>query len=450
MQILSAYLLETDPLSDDAAQSRVRAISDAIAEWLRSKGAVGLSAEGGKFKSLTADGNGEFKRDKHTTARGCIEDTRLDEFSRSGQIFTTRLTTVLWDDRLYVHCTLAVSNISSVVAPIPIDPRCPSIVRTLISQATDWKLNDTPLASAQARVLTGSAGGERLAEEISLPGRSLPTIVVSEIEGETLWPHLAERLAYDLTGLARVVRIDHEAAWVLSHQIGKLHSCYWGAVRLYWPPRRRPDGTGHFNSTVWTASELLSNDQDGKGLNRFRSTVRRQLMSIAALTITPPSAIRKIRDSIAKKQLEELEARSQPDSEELAIARLYIVENQDLKARLEQASTDLAKVGARAAMAEHALNQLKLAEVDKDDAQTEAAEDKGPSPGDTRYYKKTHSKPGFDVLVKVDGCGHSSWQSSTKADKAKSGLRRLFGKQDWNTLQHCGTCKGGGMWKVTW
>lgn len=450
MQILSAYLLETDTLSDDAAQPRVKAISAAIAEWLRSKGAVDPSAERGEFESLTADGNGRFKREQHTTARGWIEDTKLDEFSRGGQIFTTRLTTVLWDDRLYVHCTLAVSNISSVVAPIPTDPRCPSIVRTLISQATDWKLNKTPIASAQARVLTGSAGGELLAEEISLLGRSLPTIVVSEIEDETLWPRLAEELAYDLAGLARVVRIDDGATWALSDQIGKLHSCYRGAVRLYWPPRRRPDGTVHFNSTVWTASELLSNDQDGKGLNRFRSTVRRQLMSIAALTITPPSAIREIQDSIAKKRLEELEARSKPDSEELAIARLYIVENQDLKAQLEQVRNDLAKVGARADTAEHALSQLKSAEVDRDDTQTEALEDEAPSPGDTRFYKKTHSKGAYDVLVQVLDCGHSSWQGSAKADKAKKGLERLLGRDDWKNLQHCGACQGGGMWKVRW
>ena len=450
MQILCAYLLETDPLGDGAAQPRMKAISAAIDEWLRGKGAVDPSAERGEFESLTADGNGSFKREQHATARGWIDDTKLDEFSRGGQIFTTRLTTVLWDNRLYAHCTLAVSNTSSVVAPIPTDPRCPSIVRTLIDQAADWKLNNTAIASVHARVLTGNAGGEVLAGEICLLGRSLPTIVVSEIEDEMLWPQLAEQLAYDLAGLARVVRIDDGAAWALSDQIGKFHSCYRGAVRLYWPPGRRSDGAVYFNSTVWTASDLLSNDHDGKGLNRFRSTVRRQLMSIAALTITPPSAIREIQDSIAKKRLEELEARSKPDSEELAIARLYIVENQDLKAQLEQVRNDLAKTGARADAAEHALGQLKSAEVDREDMQDEAPEDENPSPGDTRFYKKTHSKVAFDVLVPVRDCGHSSWQSSAKADKAKKGLERLLGRDDWKNLQHCGTCQGGGMWKVRW
>jgi hypothetical protein len=450
MQILSAYLLETDPLTADLAQSRVQAALTAVIEWLRRKGASDPSAQSGQFVSLTADGGGRFKREQQQTNRGSIEDIKLEEFSRSGQVFTTRVATVLWDNRLYVYCTLAVSNTSSVIAPIAIDPRCPSIVRTLLSQSIDWKLNGTPVASVKPRTLVGSADGDLLANEISSLGRSLPTIVVSEIEGETLWPRIADELAYDLAGLARVVRINEEATWALSDRIGKLNSCYRGAVRLYWPPRLRNDSSVHFNSTVWTASVLLSNDNDGKGLNRFRSTVRRQLMAIAALTITPPSAIREIQNAVAQRRLDELEARSTPDSEELAIARLYIVENQDLKVQLEQARVDLARAGARADAAEHAMGQLKTAEIDQDDAQADPHEELAPTAGETRFYKKTHSKGAYDVLVQVPDCGHSSWQSSAKADKAKKGLERVLGTLDWKNLQHCGSCQGGGMWKVRW
>jgi hypothetical protein len=450
MQVLSAYLLETDALAETLVQQRVDVVLAAITQWLRGKGASDPEAVSGQFVSLTADGDGRFTREEQRADRGFIEEIRLDEFSRGGQTFTTRLTTVAWDRRLYIYSTLSVANSSSVVAPIPTDPRCPSIVRTLLALATDWKLNGTPIASAQPRDLIGDEGGRQLATEIQQLGRSLPIIAVSEIEGETLWPRLAEELAYDLAGLARVVRIDDEATWALSDQVGKLHSCYRGAVRLYWPPRRRADGSVHFNSTVWTASALLSNDNDGKGLNRFRSTVRRQLMSIAALTITPPSAIREIQDAVARKHLEDLEARSMPDSEELAIARLYIIENQELKAQLEQLRGDLARVGARADVAEHALGQLKAPEIDRDEAATEAEDEQAPSAGQIRFYKKTHSKSAYDVLVQVADCGHSSWQSSAKADKAKKGLERLLGKDDWKSLQHCGSCTGGGMWKVRW
>jgi hypothetical protein len=199
MQVLSAYLLETDALAETLVQQRVDVVLAAITQWLRGKGASDPEARSGQFVSLTADGDGRFTREEQRADRGFIEETRLDEFSRGGQTFTTRLTTVAWDRRLYIYSTLSVANSSSVVAPIPTDPRCPSIVRTLLAQATDWKLNGTPIASAQPRDLIGDEGGHQLATEIQQLGRSLPIIAVSEIEGETLWPRLAEELAYDLT-----------------------------------------------------------------------------------------------------------------------------------------------------------------------------------------------------------------------------------------------------------
>ena len=48
-------------------------------------------------------------------------------------------------------------------------------------------------------------------------------------------------------------------------------------------------------------------------------------------------------------------------------------------------------------------------------------------------------------------CGHITWQGSAKADKAKKGLARLLGEHgDWKKLEHCGSCKGGGVWRVQW
>ena len=123
--------------------------------------------------------------------------------------------------------------------------------------------------------MTGDIGGRSLAAEIRDKNRVLPIAVVSEIEGEFLWPRLPHELAFDLAGLAKVVSVDDEATWALTDEVGKLHSCYRGAVRLYWPPRSRSHGEVYFNSTVWTASVLLSNDHDGKGLGRIRSTLRR-------------------------------------------------------------------------------------------------------------------------------------------------------------------------------
>ncbi|MBK8767618.1 MAG: hypothetical protein IPM01_24590 [Burkholderiaceae bacterium] len=273
---------------------------------------------------------------------------------------------------------------------------------------------------------------------------------MSEIEGEQLWPDLAKELAFDLAGLAQVVTIDEDATWALSDEVGKLHSCYRGAVRLYWPPRKRSDASLHFSSTVWTASELISNDHDGKGLNRLRAALRRTLMSTAVLSIPSPVAAREIEAEVARQRISELEKRAAPDSEELAIARLYLSENEQLKRKIEQLEAELAKAAARAEAAAHSLSQLKATESDDDESEQGQVASTEPAVGETRFYKKTHSKGAYDVLVEVKGCDHTAWQNSASADKARKGLERLTGRDDWKSLLHCGTCTGGGMWKVRW
>lgn len=451
MQLLSAYLLESPKLSATELSSRFVQIRELISHWLKvDKEVDDPWAAAGDFESLTKDGSGSFSRHQVTVDAGSLEEVRLEEFTRAGQIFTTHIAAVLYGDKVRVYCTLNVANSESVISPLPVDPRCPSIVRTLLGASSDWYLNNSPLPPTKPTRMSGEACGQALAQEIRDPRRSLPLVVVSEIEDEFLWPRLPEDLAFDLAGLAKVVTIDDEATWALSDEVGKLHSCYNGAVRLYWPPRTRADGEVFFNSSVWTASVLLSSDRDGKGLSRIRSTLRRTLMSTAALSITPPPAIREIHDASARTRLEELERQADPNSKELAEARRYARENQDLKAKVEQLQNDLAMASARATTAEHALAQLKAPPLEGDDQSKPDTQTDEPLPGDVRFYKKTHSKGAYDVLVPVDDCGHTSWQASNKADKAKKGLERILGRADWKNLQHCGTCTGGGMWKVRW
>ncbi len=389
-------------------------------------------------------------RVKHDVPSGRLESVRLEEFTRAGQIFTTQVTATASDDRLRIHCTLSAANAATVVAPMPVDPRCPSILRTVLSASDDWQLNGWPVAAGSSTPQNGKAGGIRVAGQIRDAARSLPLVVVSEIEGEQLWPDLAKELAFDLAGLAQVVTIDEDATWALSDEVGKLHSCYRGAVRLYWPPRKRSDASLHFSSTVWTASELISNDHDGKGLNRLRAALRRTLMSTAVLSIPSPVAAREIEAEVARQRISELEKRAAPDSEELAIARLYLSENEQLKRKIEQLEAELAKAAARAEAAAHSLSQLKATESDDDESEQGQVASTEPAVGETRFYKKTHSKGAYDVLVEVKGCDHTAWQNSASADKARKGLERLTGRDDWKSLLHCGTCTGGVMWKVRW
>jgi hypothetical protein len=166
------------------------------------------------------------------------------------------------------------------------------------------------------------------------------------------------------------------------------------------------------------------------------------------MTVEPPTSIRTIQNFYARQRLQELEAKANSNTEELELARLYVEENEELKAEVAQLKADISALNARAEVAEYALEQIKGKE--SQDTSQQEAEDDSPSAGETRYYKKTHSKPSYDVLVRVSDCGHSSWQASAKADKARKGVERLEGRSDWQNMQHCGSCTGGGLWRVRW
>lgn len=243
--------------------------------------------------------------------------------------------------------------------------------------------------------MNGPEGGRTLAANIIDPNRTLPVVVISELEGEPVWSDLPEKLALDLAGLAFVARVDEETSWALTDQIGKTLSCYLGAVRLYWPISSQSVSAGVPRNRVWTAANLLSNDTDAKGATRFRSAMRRTVMGVAALTLEPPPSIRRIHVEVSQARLASLKARATEHSEELELARLYVEENEELREQLEEATKELARQTARADVAEFALEQINAPKEEAEIA--EEAEHTGPHPGEVRFYKKTHSKPSYDV-----------------------------------------------------
>jgi len=448
MQTLASYLIEKENLSDGEVAIRSDAISARVRDWLLGKGVTDPNALSGTFNSLTSNSSGSFSRRSISNEKGAYEEIRLEEPSRGGQLFSTVISKVLSPTKIAVHATLSVKNNISVIAPVATDPRCPALIRSLLELYPDWTFGGNAIGTATARAVAGSEDAEILLSNLVSESRLRPVVVVSQNEGEFVWPHLPDELAYDLAGLADVVSIDDDASWELTEHLGKRNSCYLGAVRLYWPSKKAMNGSLQLPGTVWTASNLLSMDHDEKGLVRFRSAIRRAVMSVAALTVEPPSAIRQIQNFYARQRLQELEARADTNTEELELARLYVEENEELKAEVAQLKADLSELSGRAEVAEYALSQVKS--KDPLVADISATDDDSPFDGETRYYKKIHSKPAHDVLVRVTDCGHSSWQNSAGADKARKGVERLEKRGDWKSMQHCGSCTGGGLWRVRW
>jgi hypothetical protein len=124
-------------------------------------------------------------------------------------------------------------------------------------------------------------------------------------------------------------------------------------------------------------------------------------------------------------------------------------------AELDRLQNEVQVLGSNNQALIFALYDAKVATVRADEVPPDAPDqdeaDQPPAPGEIRYYKKNHSTPAYDILIQVGDCGHNRWQNAAKADKAKKGLERLLGKNgEWKKLQHCGSCQGGGLWRVEW
>jgi hypothetical protein len=449
MLTLAAYRFDTPILYGDGLEKAWDSVNDIINDWLHNKGVNDVRSGSGTFSSNTKDADGKYSKEEIYSVAGKLVEVTLKEPTEHGHEFVTTVSVTNAGNCVSFYLTLAAETRDVSLAPVIIYPRCPKLIRSMLSLRNDWVFGGNEVLPPKPIVLAGKEGADKLANYIMYLDRTLPVTVVSELEGEPIWLDLPEKLAVDLAGLSAVVTIDSDASWSLNALLGKKQSCYLGAIRIYWPLNQRDNEPNDLVSNLWTAERLLSNDSDGKGLSRFTTFLRRRVMSTAALAVRAPATIRKIKAESSRQRLAKLQEKADANSEELEFARLFIDENEKLKNELEKTQAEAARQLARAETAEYALNRVKSGQS-PDDSDEVDENVKEPVEGEVRFYKKTHSKPSYDVLVRISDCGHHTWQSAQKAEKAKNGVAKLENRNKWKTFHHCGSCNGGGVWKVVW
>lgn len=468
MQKVAAYILERTediqrPDARKAEGDRLRAV---VEEWLKSKGASAIDGTG---TYVAIDGS-----DASYEVTAVIDGDRswtmfeLSEVNSKKRKFVTSVSITVGHKNVVVFVTIDVGSVTTSITRIEVDPKCPKVVRDLLAQPGEWFHGASRLGLLSH--VHGFDAGEKLAFEIQNQDRTIPFVVVSRVLGTTALPKLDERLAYDLAGLANIYNVDEGAAWALTDMLRKPLSTYGRAIRIYWPRFAVDDDP--FRHQLWTATRLQGIDADPKtALERIRRQVRTIVMRASAASVVRPSEIDDIRRAATLSEyaafqanaraLEDLKAKASSLADFKDLADSYAVDNDKLRHELAARDTNLVKLQNEVQRLEadkraliFQLDQAKIipeaAEVEPDAPEQDEA-DQPPTPGEVRFYKKTHSKPAYDILVRVGNCGHTAWQSSAKADKAKKGLARLLGNhREWKSLQHCGACTGGGMWKVQW
>ena len=442
MQSLAAYSFE---ISLDDVDTRLRFIDAIVDAWLQMKGADLPRASEGSFVSKTGDGTGQFLRQIVESPVGSLREIELIETAHTGSMFTTNVQVGCANKRIAVFASLHAAPGESRIAPVNLYPRCPGIIRTMIERFQDWKFAGQEVPLGQAFDAREPEKAQELCNLLRSETRRFPVVVVSDDEDEAVWQNLDLKVAEHLIGLADVAVVSAESSWVLTDELGPRDSCYLGAVRVYWPDRR-PDGS--IPGIKRLAPRLAALGTDEFGRNKLLAILRREVMSVAALTMFPPVVFKEIRQAYERQRLQSLESKAR-DKELDSI----IQENSNLTEALAEAEQTIQSLKWKLASAGYASREVGAT---NDDAASDNTEDPDqptqPQAGDTRYYKKIGSGGGVDSLVETKACQHkeSNWRPSFKGDQAEKGLLKLVGRNDWRSIAHCSACTGGGRWRVNW
>lgn len=318
----------------------VEVIAKEVEDWLSSKGERDKPSVG---QLRLRDGRiATVKWESISSGVGHLVDIELTEPLSEG---TFRTTIHFSDDATTVSVGIELWAASDSLSPIFLNVRCPQIVRNLLALSPEWTYRTSQLPS-EAQLFRGAPGGKEFISLVWAEKRALPVVAISDIDGLVLHPELDSRLARDLTGIAVVARLDHEASWYVTRQKGKDWSCYGGALRLYWPNLLR--STSQYQHPLWTPTRLLHGVPDtGAAADRITRQIRRKIFAQSAFALAEPEAFERIRRAARREELEQLRAKATPDADYKVLADMYFEAAASANEELESKNGEIAQLRAQ-------------------------------------------------------------------------------------------------------
>ena len=261
-----------------------------------------------------------------------VHVSQITEPIEENAVFRTRIELCHDEVRAEVACDLSVGVVSSRIAPLRFDPRCPNVIHEIVRGEPDWTAGGAR-ASTRALSCRDSAGGHELHDLIWDPERQVPLVVVSDHQGLVIHPALPDKLARDLCGLALVVTTNGEASWEITRSKGREWSCYNGALRIYWPmsggleePLRHP---------LWTSERLLTGVSDVEmAADRIRAQVRKRIFGLSTYAHSEQSLAGELREASRRAHLAELRRNAEDGGDWRALADEYLREAEEQKSAL--------------------------------------------------------------------------------------------------------------------
>ena len=186
-----------------------------------------------------------------------------------------------------------------------VEPVRPTVVGALLKVA-DGMVHGQPVPAAVRR-LDGHVVAGFVDDVLLAPGRALPVVVLSPVEGTGRPLVDPEVLLDEVYGLAEVVVIGHrDTTFVLtsalsgragSPEVGKKWSCFHGAARIYWPGLTALDDSFTRHPLFFPTSYPPGPDTDA----RLPADILRRVASAANLRF-PDSPLVKVARGVLDRQ----------------------------------------------------------------------------------------------------------------------------------------------------
>jgi hypothetical protein len=226
MQELAKYSFVSDFNDHSDAIDRYCSVSERVDQWLTEKGAAGTSAERGTFSSKTRGASGHFTQKIIDNDNGQLREILLLDLIKGQHSFATNLRIGLVESKVVIYCALSVQRSSQVIAPVKVRPRCPRVIKDIISSYDDWRFEGDTVPNGSVINSASYEDGCDLSAQLVDKTRRFPVLVVSDDLEYRPWTNLAQKLASDLVGVAHVASADEDGSWALTDELGKSHSCY--------------------------------------------------------------------------------------------------------------------------------------------------------------------------------------------------------------------------------
>jgi hypothetical protein len=329
-------------VTSDVAEEVLREVDSWISDWyLFRRGInIGFPTAGGYLSPCQSH---ELKVNREVSQSGDVSRSTV-----SWSYPDERDGNLLWHSRCEVSkfggltefsFQLLLESTQFYIAPVEFKLQRPRLIARLLRQFVcthgDERLSTEP------RSLSAQAVSEFVQAHLQSRGRRLPIVLVSRTAISDKWLVDPAELADKLAGIAEVYVLDDKwAGYALTNEVGKIYSCYNGAVRLYWPdfdPEVSP------YSPVYTPEKVRDL---GGGLVEI---VFRQLAAISAFRFVPgPVAIDAL-DYLAdrkSKELESIKKAAQERGDYEQFVQMWENENAELKKKVGQLQEENADLRA--------------------------------------------------------------------------------------------------------